>query len=276
MAYYQIYEVGEGIYQIWEPGNVASTLIVGQKAALLVDTGYGFGDLRSVVEALTDLPYKVINTHCHLDHAGGNYQFEGPIYVHPFELDVYEHYQEVQKPMAIQKFIRDLEPEHLPWPKDFDIEDYLEFKECEFIEVDDGEWFLLGGRTVTAFYLPGHTKGSIVLFDDLTGSFLTGDNISNSLWIFFDHSEAVLTFGESLSDFDELPIKQVISSHSKTTWPPEIIWELQKGIAEISVEQSKPFVHPRTGQKALMYKYEMPEINGKDKIYIVFDPENMN
>lgn len=275
MKEYEVIDMGEDIYHIWESGNVASTLIVGEKAALLIDTGYGFGDLRAVVESLTSLPYKVINTHCHLDHAGGNYLFDEAIYVHPDEYDVYEIYQEEQKPLIIQKFMRDREPEALPWTPDFDLEAYLDFKECEFIEVDDGEWFLLGGRIVTAFYLPGHTSGSVVLFDDQTGTLFSGDDISDSLWIFFDQSVPVKAYGESLSDFDELPIKQVISAHSRQAWPPEIIWELQRGIQALTVEKSRLFVHPRTGQKALCYTHHMPDILGKDKIYIVYDPERM-
>ena len=44
--FYEISETADGIFTIWEPAGVASTLIVGTKAALLVDTGYGFANLK--------------------------------------------------------------------------------------------------------------------------------------------------------------------------------------------------------------------------------------
>ena len=41
----------------------------------MIDTGSGFGNLKKVIETLTDLPYVVLNTHGHLDHVGGNHEF---------------------------------------------------------------------------------------------------------------------------------------------------------------------------------------------------------
>lgn len=43
-------------------------LICGECGALLLDTGYGIGNLKSVIEQLTDKPVSVFNTHWHGDH----------------------------------------------------------------------------------------------------------------------------------------------------------------------------------------------------------------
>ena len=51
-------------------------LLEGSEKALLLDTGYGAGNLRAFVEQLTDKPVIVANTHYHPDHAGGNGEFE--------------------------------------------------------------------------------------------------------------------------------------------------------------------------------------------------------
>ena len=72
---YKSVRIMDGVYHISDPLGVYSTLIVGSRRALLVDTGSGLGDLRGVVEGLTDRPLTVVNTHGHVDHISGDYQF---------------------------------------------------------------------------------------------------------------------------------------------------------------------------------------------------------
>ena len=87
--YYTHKEVCPGLFHIWEPAGVACTLIAGNTTSLLIDTGYGFGNLAAYVKTLTNAPLQLINTHGHLDHAGGNWQFTQAAWLHPFE-DVYK------------------------------------------------------------------------------------------------------------------------------------------------------------------------------------------
>jgi hypothetical protein len=77
--WFQVYEVDKNIYAIYEPWQwqeVISYLIVGTDHALLFDSGNGIGDIRAVVDQLTDQPITVLNSHTHFDHIGGNYQFD--------------------------------------------------------------------------------------------------------------------------------------------------------------------------------------------------------
>ena len=56
--WFEVYLVQPGIYAIYEPGQfdeVISYLITGSEKALLFDTGLGIGDIKKVVEKLTDL-----------------------------------------------------------------------------------------------------------------------------------------------------------------------------------------------------------------------------
>ena len=319
-VYYKVIDMGDEIYHIWEPAGVASSLIIGKKKALLIDTGYGYGDLKAVVESLTDLPVQVVNTHCHLDHAGGNYQFQNkeekiyhteclsqrdikelvesevtlkrnktkiseeekeskrekqpwldyPVGIHPYEKEVYRLYQTEQKPLVIQKILREKSPEEYPWLPDFDIEQYLEYKNCKFRALQDGEIIDLGDRKVRVIYLPGHTKGSVAFFDEQTGTLFSGDNISNSLWIQFEQSENINCFVEHLKKIQKLPVRKIISSHKQTPWPPELIQLELDAIAHITLADSTTFIHPRTGAKALKYRYPIPEMNGAKSIYVVY------
>ena len=54
---------------------VQSFLVVGEERAALIDTGAGMGNLAKEVKEITDKPLYVLNTHGHVDHAGGNGQF---------------------------------------------------------------------------------------------------------------------------------------------------------------------------------------------------------
>lgn len=324
--YYKVIDMGDGIYHIWEPAGVASSLILGKTKALLIDTGYGYGNLKSVVRSLTDLPLRVMNTHCHLDHAGGNYLFQKStkaeneteicfqttgleklnvknsdlenkdieditvgeklienrnqienqpesdfsIGIHPYEETVYRLYQMEQKPLVIQKILREKSPEEYPWPENFDREKYLEYKDCKFDALQDNEIIDLGERCIRVIFLPGHTMGSVVFFDEKTDILFSGDNISNSLWIQFDQSENVYKFAEHLKKVQKLPIQKIISSHKQTPWPPELIQLELDAIAHITLEDSTTFIHPRTGARALKYKYPIQEMNGAKRIYIVY------
>ena len=50
-----------------------SYLLLGEREAIMIDAGMSRRDIRAYVSTLTDLPVtKVINTHSHFDHTGGN------------------------------------------------------------------------------------------------------------------------------------------------------------------------------------------------------------
>ena len=59
-------------------------LLIGEERALLIDCGLGIGDIKGAVEKITDKPILVVATHGHVDHAGGDGQFE-KIYVHTLD-----------------------------------------------------------------------------------------------------------------------------------------------------------------------------------------------
>ena len=50
--YFEIIKIKEDIYHIYEPGDVGSTLILGEDQAMLIDTGYGFANIKEVVDSI--------------------------------------------------------------------------------------------------------------------------------------------------------------------------------------------------------------------------------
>ncbi|HWT73946.1 MAG TPA: hypothetical protein VN258_04395 [Mobilitalea sp.] len=56
------YKIAEDFYSI-EQNYVRSFLILGDRCALLIDTGVGGGNLKEYVEGITNLPITVLFTH---------------------------------------------------------------------------------------------------------------------------------------------------------------------------------------------------------------------
>lgn len=77
LAKYETKQIHENIYLISTANNTMYMyLIKGIEKDVLIDTGFGHGDLKSVVRKLTDKEVIVINTHGHPDHVGSNDSFD--------------------------------------------------------------------------------------------------------------------------------------------------------------------------------------------------------
>jgi glyoxylase-like metal-dependent hydrolase (beta-lactamase superfamily II) len=142
---YEIVSMGEGAWRI-EDGGVRSYLFAGSERALLVDTGFGTGDLKAEVGSLTALPVVLVNTHADGDHIGCNRQFD-EAYMHPAEFEYYsqsENAAENGRPLPL-------------W---------------------DGGIIDIGGRAFEAIHIPGHTYGSIALLDRANKILVAGDSVS--------------------------------------------------------------------------------------------------
>ena len=141
-------------------GSEYMYLLEGDEKALLIDTGWGTGNVRELVEHLTDKPITVVNTHFHPDHAGGNGEFEEVYVSSRWEMDAPS-----LEPSGV--FVIDISK--LPHP------DYKK------IPIKEGYVFDLGGRKVEVFDAkPAHCNSSIYLLDRDHRMLFTGDEIESA------------------------------------------------------------------------------------------------
>lgn len=155
MDFYTSEKVTDHITRIRPYWNDACMYFVqGEERGLLIDTGYGFGDLRSYVETLTDRPYDVVLSHGHLDHANGAGQWNS-VWMSHLDIDLYHTRCEIsERKKVLKKFIPEIDS--------FGEEKFIPVFTGEFRDLRGGEVFDLGGVSVEAIAAPGHTKGMMV------------------------------------------------------------------------------------------------------------------
>ena len=172
-------------------------LMVGKDRAMLMDTGRGLGDLKALVETLTDLPVILVNTHSDHDHAGGNGQF--PVaYMHPAEYAQY-HASPAGKGKAVEPL----------W---------------------EGDIIDLGGRTFEVLLIPGHTPGSIMLLERETGNLFTGDSVQQGTIYICGDGKDIHAY---IAGIEKL---ETMKSRFKTLYPshgaPELDTDIFRGLID--------------------------------------------
>ena len=218
MSYFITYQVNDHIYQLKDPMGVLTTLVIGKEKALLVDTAYGIGDLKEAIKNITSLPLIVINSHGHMDHSCGNYQFE-EVYIN--ELD----YELCQRHNNKQKRIENLESaDSLKLLSDsFDREKYLEYREGN-LKLIDFNTIDLGDLTIEIIPLSGHTIGSIGFLIKEDRLLITSDAICPWVWMFLDESTTVPVYLKLLVSQQDCaknpsPLIPSFAASSINNWP---------------------------------------------------------
>ncbi|MBR5930446.1 MAG: MBL fold metallo-hydrolase [Lachnospiraceae bacterium] len=225
--YFQTKMLTDRITQIRMPGNVMTYLVKGDTSAVLIDTGCGLGPFRAFVEGLLDgLPYEVVLTHGHVDHAGGASEF-GRVFLH--EKDHVLAAKHTSKEIR-SLYLRNQFPDFLP-------EDLVEPKEEGYLPLSYGQVFDLGGEELRIVNMGGHTQGSVGILFPHERILLSGDACC-SFTLLFAH-ETSLSIPEYCENLCRLmeehgdAFEQVIYSHPHNYGGPEVIWQMIELCGEI-------------------------------------------
>ena len=179
--YVEVYQFRDNLYGLFNQncdgaGDVWMWLTVGPEKCFLIDTAYGLGDSRALVNQISGgKEVIVVNTHDHFDHAFGNCRFD-KVYCYeklvPFLQVQNEH---------MWDYLFDKDGKCI-W-LDFDKKDLPTFRPYEIVGVPDGyTWDLGGGYEIELIASNGHGGDGAAMFLDKHNRILfPGDNICSDV-----------------------------------------------------------------------------------------------
>jgi len=232
--WFEVRTVAQDVHAVMEPAHweqVISYLIVGRETAVLLDTGMGIADIRSLVRQLTDRPVTVVNSHYHWDHIGDNHRF-GHIGIHAAEAPFLEQ-------DAPEELLREaMRPENFwgPAPPDFDPAGYRIVPSRADRLLDEADVLELGGRRLQVLHTPGHSPGSICLLSENEGLLFGGDTVyAGPLYVQFEDSD-FHAYHETMKRLSALAsdLELVLPGHNLTPLEPEILVEMAEGFEQIA------------------------------------------
>jgi glyoxylase-like metal-dependent hydrolase (beta-lactamase superfamily II) len=221
--WFEVYKPASGVFAIYEPHQAEETiayLIVGDKKALLFDTGMGISDIKKVTAELTKLPILVLNSHTHDDHVGGNWEFTA---VYGMDTDFTRKNAEGSHEDAQAEITPDQICGMLP--KGFDPKAYATRPWKITAYIHDGDHFDLGGRTIEVIATPGHTPDAISLIDRANGLLFTGDTYyPAAIWLYRPETD-LDAYAKSIRRLAALApqIKLVLGAHNIPVAQPSVL-----------------------------------------------------
>ncbi|NKB62686.1 MAG: MBL fold metallo-hydrolase [Gammaproteobacteria bacterium] len=183
--------------------------IRGRHRDLLIDSGMGLVPLKPFVSRFSDQSVTAISSHGHFDHMGGAHEFEHH-WGHPGDSNIYAN------PTGCNTLADDFVSAEVIKTDPFDGFDIAEYrvKPAPLTGyLDDGDIIDLGDRILHVLHLPGHSPGSIALYDPAEKTLFSGDIIYDGGLIDDAYHSSTEIYEESLRRLRELPVSVVHGGH---------------------------------------------------------------
>ena len=232
--WFEVYEVAADVWAIYEPfqwQEVISYLIIGSDSALLFDTGNGIGNIRAIVDQLTDKPVQVLNSHSHFDHIGGNYQFDeilSPSTRFSVANSKGNDSEQIKLEASAEALCTAL-------PAGVTQEGHRIKPYSITARVSDGDVINLGSRQLEVLHIPGHTDDSIALIDVTARLMWTGDTFyEGPIWLFFPETD-LAAYETSLARLAALApqLKALLPAHNTPKSDPSMLVQAGKGLGSV-------------------------------------------
>jgi glyoxylase-like metal-dependent hydrolase (beta-lactamase superfamily II) len=200
----------------------------GRDRDLLIDTGLGIASLRDEIADLIDKPLVALATHIHYDHVGSFHEFETRL-MHRLEAPQMADYREfcaLTTDKIPSEFLDGLAAMGMPVEGEalVDALPYSGFDPATFHTksvaptrvVDEGDPVDLGDRHFEILHLPGHSGGSIGLWEARTGTLFSGDAIYDGPLLDDLPESDIPTYLETMKRLRELPVDVVHGGHDES------------------------------------------------------------
>jgi glyoxylase-like metal-dependent hydrolase (beta-lactamase superfamily II) len=219
----------DGVTRLWEPHVIRVEQcniwhVRGRQRDLLIDTGMGIASLRTAAQDLFDKALAAVATHTHVDHVGSMHEFSERI-VHEAEAHelarAAENFSLLRSDHPVQ-FIESLERAGYEVGASFvtavphagfDLRHLARPAAPATRLVREGDVIDLGDRVFEVLHLPGHSPGSIGLWERTTGILFSGDAIYDGPLLDEIKGSDIPAYVATMRRLEALPARVVHGGH---------------------------------------------------------------
>jgi glyoxylase-like metal-dependent hydrolase (beta-lactamase superfamily II) len=227
--WFEFERIDDAITRIWEP-HVSRVMqcniwhVRGRQRDMLIDTGMGVASLKRAAQDLFGKALVAVATHTHLDHIGSLHEFSDRV-VHEAEADA------VTRPSENWSMLRSEHPVEFIGALEragYEVGDcFITARPHEGFDlsrfacppapatriVREGDVIDLGDRSFEVLHLPGHSPGSIGLWEAATGTLFSGDAIYDGPLLDEIAGSDISTYVETMRRLERLPVRVVHGGH---------------------------------------------------------------
>lgn len=227
--WFETKHITDDITLLWEPHVVPLMRcniwhVRGRDRDLMIDTGMGVGSLREAAKNLLGKKVTAVATHTHIDHVGGHHEFDHTL-VHELEAENLRHphdrgtlrFAEIPADYVASLTRAGYELDSdlitaLPYAG-YDIDSYGVKDSVVSEIVTEGDIVDLGDRHFEVLHLPGHSPGSIGLWEAASGTLFSGDAIYDGPLLDEIEGADIDVYVRTMKRLRELPVRVVHAGH---------------------------------------------------------------
>lgn len=215
-TWYQSETLPDGVTWIYEPHikeyyrcNIWH--VRGRHRDLLIDSGMGVVSLRERIPLLSGRPILAVASHTHFDHIGTHHEFADRA-VHPDEANILA--QPTRANTAADYYVANNDIfTQLP-PGNWEPLRYEIPPAQPTMLLPEGSMVDTGDRSFEVFHLPGHSQGSIALYEKASGVLFAGDVVYDGPLAYDEENAAEMRqYVASMKRLLDLPVRVVHGGH---------------------------------------------------------------
>jgi len=202
----------------------------GRSRDLVIDTGLGVASLTEAAANLFGADVLAVATHSHMDHLGSFHEFEHRA-IHECEADSAASAAE-GLPLDVEAYDADT----LAWlvevgydisgglltkipTADFDLASHVMVGAAPTMRLTEGDVIDLGDRSFEVLHLPGHSPGSIGLWEAQSGVLFSGDAVYDGPLLDQIPGAKVDAYLTTMERLVDLPVTVVHGGHDPSMSP---------------------------------------------------------
>lgn len=234
----------DGVTLLWEPHVITLMQcniwhVRGSKRDMIVDTGMGVASLVDEAQDLLDRSVTAVATHGHGDHIGSHHEFNrqhDEVLIHQAEAGDLERptldsldIAEAWGPEGIASLEAAGYQVDAPYfvtalPPGMTLDGFHQKPAKVSRLIDEGDVIDLGDRQFDVLHLPGHSPGSIGLWEEATGILFSGDAIYDGPLLDGFSDSNIEDYCNTMDRLIDLPVTVVHGGHDPSFDRDRLRW----------------------------------------------------